>query len=66
MLFCMLWALLGSVLIALCFSWGMMKTKEDWTYAGTTHRAKDTRETGWLVFVIVFLVFLVLWAYGGY
>lgn len=62
----MIEAIIASALIALFFTMGMPFAKKDWTYGGMTHDAKSTRETGWLIFLVIFVGLLVMWGSGGY
>jgi hypothetical protein len=58
-------ALFSAILIGLFFAGGMMFKRRDWMYNGVKHTKEDTRNTGWLLFVIIFLGVLLMWNWNS-
>jgi predicted CDP-diglyceride synthetase/phosphatidate cytidylyltransferase len=49
-----------AALIALFFAGGMMFQRRDWSYGGNKYDRKETRQTGWFIFIVIFVVVLVM------
>jgi len=60
----LLYAIIIFGIVAWLFSAGLMHKKEDWSYGTTSHTAKESRESGKMIFAAIFLGLLFLFAVG--